>query len=72
MYGILKRVKQMHLSLDHQLHLFDKIVVTILLYGCEVCGCVYLMYIQYNVFKSNQVWGYSNVDKIERIHVKFC
>lgn len=53
MYGILKKGNQLHLSLDDQLHLFDKIVVPILLYGCEV-------------------WGYSNVDIIERIHVKFC
>lgn len=50
MYRILKNVNQLHLSLDDQLHLFDKIVVPLLLYGCEV-------------------WGYSNVDIMERIHV---
>lgn len=55
MYSILKKGNQFRLSLENQLHLFDKIVVPspILLYGCEV-------------------WGYGNVDIIERIHVKLC
>ena len=35
------------------LELFDKSVVPILLYGCEV-------------------WGFENIDIIERIHLKFC
>lgn len=53
MYGILKKVSQLHFSVGDQLYLFDKIVTSILLYGCEE-------------------WEYSNVDIIEKIHVKFC
>ena len=38
MYSILKKSRLLNLSVDDQLHLFDKIVIPILLYGCEIWG----------------------------------
>ena len=38
MYEILKRGKLHNLSISCQLDLFDKVVKTILLYGCELWG----------------------------------
>jgi hypothetical protein len=40
------------LSIECQLDLFDKVVVPVLLYACEV-------------------WGYENIDIIERVHLRF-
>ena len=53
MYAVLKKGRCLNLSITDQLHLFDKIVVPVLLYGCEI-------------------WGFGNLDIIERIHLKFC
>ena len=38
MYSILSRGRDLNLSIEDHLHLFDKIVVPILLYGCEIWG----------------------------------
>lgn len=52
MYGVIRKIRQFDLSVECQLDLFDKIVVPVLLYGCEI-------------------WGYENLDIIERVHLKF-
>ena len=38
MYSILSKGRDLSLSIEDHLHLFDKIVVPILLYGCEIWG----------------------------------
>ena len=38
MYAILKKGRYLNLSITDQLHLFDKIVVPVLLYGYEIWG----------------------------------
>ena len=53
MFSLLKKWRQFDIPVDLMLELFDKSVVPILLYGCEV-------------------WGFENIDIIERIHLKFC
>ena len=53
MFSLLKKWQQFDIPVDLMLELFDKSVVPILLYGCEV-------------------WGFENIDIIERIHLKFC
>ena len=52
MYGVIRKIRQFNLPIDCQLDLFDKIVIPVLLYGCEI-------------------WGYENLELIERIHLKF-
>ena len=53
MFSLLKEWRQFDIPVDLMLELFDKSVVPILLYECEV-------------------WGFENIDIIERIHLKFC
>ena len=53
MYDVLKKGRMYNLSVSCIYDLFDKIVVPILLYGCEI-------------------WGFSNIQVIERLHLKFC
>lgn len=38
MYGVIKKIRQFNLPVTCQLELFDKMVVPVLLYGCEVWG----------------------------------
>ena len=52
MYGVIKKIRLYDLSIECQLDLFDKIVVPVLLYACEI-------------------WGYENIDIIERVHLRF-
>ena len=51
-YSFISKVNKLNLPLDIQLKLFDKLIVPILTYGCEV-------------------WGISNLSKIELFHRKF-
>ena len=53
MYEVLKKGRLHNLSIKSQYDLFDKIVKSILLYGCGI-------------------WGFGNIDIIERVHLKFC
>ena len=53
MYAISRKTRELNLSIDCQLDMFDKMVIPILLYGCEL-------------------WGFENLDIIERLHLKFC
>ena len=53
MYDVLKKGRKFNLTVSCIYDLFNKIVVPILLYGCEI-------------------WGYSNIQIIERLHLKFC
>lgn len=52
MYEVIRKIRQFNLPVDCQLDLFDKVVMPVLLYGCEV-------------------WGFENIETIERIHLKF-
>lgn len=52
MYSIIRKIRLFNLPIEQQFNLFDKVVVPILLYGCEI-------------------WGYENIDIIEKIHLKF-
>lgn len=52
MYGVIRKIRTFNLPIDCQLDLFDKVVVPVLLYACEV-------------------WGYENIEIIERVHLKF-
>lgn len=52
MYGVIRKIRQLNLPVECQLDLFDKVVMPVLLYGCEV-------------------WGFENIETIERIHLKF-
>jgi hypothetical protein len=36
MYGAIRKIRQYNLSAKYQLDLFDKVVATVLLYGCEI------------------------------------
>ena len=38
MFALLAKVTKLHLPIDISLDLFDKLVLPILLYGCEVWG----------------------------------
>ena len=38
MYVLISKSRRLNLSTDIQLHLFDSLVVPILLYGCEIWG----------------------------------
>ena len=38
LYLLYKRIRNLHLPLDLQLHLFDHTILPILLYGCEIWG----------------------------------
>lgn len=38
MYGVIRKIRQFNLPVTCQLELFDKMVVPVLLYGCEVWG----------------------------------
>ena len=53
MLVILKKGRSMNLDIDIQLKLFGSVVVSIILYGCEV-------------------WGFSNINFVEKLHLKFC
>ena len=48
-----KKSRELNLSVDCQIDMFDNMVTPILLYGCEI-------------------WGFENLDIIEKIHLKFC
>ena len=52
LFSMLTKIQPLNLPIDLQLSLFDKLVVPVLTYGCEV-------------------WGYSNLSKIELFHRKF-
>ena len=39
MFEVLKRSKALRLDIDTTFHMFDTLVVPIILYGCEVWGC---------------------------------
>ena len=39
MFALLTKVTKMHIPIDITIDLFDKLVLPILLYGCEVWGC---------------------------------
>ena len=39
MFEVLKRSKALHLDIDTTFHMFDTLVVPIILYGCEVWRC---------------------------------
>ena len=38
LFSLLKKAKHLCLSIDLQMYLFLKVVIPVLLYGCEVCG----------------------------------
>lgn len=52
MYGVIRKIRQFNLPISCQFDLFDKVVLPVLIYGCEV-------------------WGYENLQVVERIHLKF-
>lgn len=52
MYGVIRKIRNFNLPLNCQFDLFDKVVLPVLLYGCEI-------------------WGFENLDIIERVHLKF-
>ena len=52
MYALLRKARNLNLSLQSMLSLFDTLVVPILTYGSEV-------------------WGFENIELIERVHLKF-
>ena len=56
MYGVIRKNTQFNLPLGCQLDLFDKIVVPVLLYGCEIymvffkvdiIECIHLKFLKY-------------------------
>ena len=54
MFSVISKIRQLGgLTMDTQLDLFDKLVIPVLTYGCEV-------------------WGYSNNNICEVLHLKFC
>ena len=53
MYSLFKKSRSLQLPIDIQFHLFDKVVLPIMLYSCEV-------------------WGFSNISPLEKLHRKFC
>ena len=52
MYGVIRKIRQFNLPISCQFDLFDKVMLPVLIYGCEV-------------------WGYENLQVVERIHLKF-
>ena len=38
MYALISKARQLNLPVDLQLHLFDYLVLPIMMYGCEVWG----------------------------------
>ena len=38
MYALLREIRLLHLPLDIQIYLFQKLVIPVLLYGCELYG----------------------------------
>ena len=52
MYGVIRKIRQFNLPISCQFDLFDKVLLPVLIYGCEV-------------------WGYENLQVVERIHLKF-
>jgi hypothetical protein len=52
MFSLLKQDRNLDLPLDCLLSAFDKMIVPILTYGCEV-------------------WGYEQLEIIEKLHLKF-
>lgn len=38
MYSVIRKIRQFNLPVDCQFDLFDKIVIPVLLYGCEIWG----------------------------------
>jgi hypothetical protein len=70
MFALLGKSRKLNLPIDIQLHLFDVIVVPVLLYGCEVWSCEtcelieklhlryckYLLHVNKNTYK-NMVYG---------------
>ena len=57
-FGLIKKARKGNLPIDIQFDLFDKNVLPILLYGCEVWG--------YGSFQN------SSLKALERLHLKFC
>ena len=53
MYSVISKSRVHSLSIDCIMELFDRILLPIVTYGCEV-------------------WGFSNIDLLERFHLKFC
>ena len=53
MYSLFKKARSLKLPVDIQFHLFDRVVLPIMLYSCEV-------------------WGFSNIAPLEKLHRKFC
>ena len=53
MNSLFKKARSLQLPVDIQFHLFDKVVLPIMLYSCEV-------------------WGFSNISPLEKLHRKFC
>ena len=52
-FSLIKKARKGNLPIDIQFDLFDKTVLPIILYGCEI-------------------WGYSNLKTLEKLHLKFC
>ena len=52
MFCLLKRARNIDLSLDVIIKAFDVMIQPILIYGCEV-------------------WGYENLNIVEKLHLKF-
>ena len=38
MFSLMRKARSLQLPIDLQLHLFDKVVSPVILYGCEVWG----------------------------------
>ena len=38
MHGVFRKIRQLNPPIDCQLDLYDKIVIPVLLHGCEICG----------------------------------
>ena len=82
MFSILKKSRQLNLPIDLQLHLFNAIVLPMVLYGCEVWApedCVILEKLQLRFCKyilsvnkctyNNMVYGKLGVLHL-KVHVK--
>lgn len=52
MYSLLSKVRKLDLPFDITIDLYKKMVLPVLLYGCEL-------------------WGYGNLEVIERVQLKF-
>ena len=53
MYGLLQKCRKDTFSIECQLDMFYKTILSILLYDSEI-------------------WGFENIDFIERVHLRFC